>query len=454
MPQLTQDQFLLSEIDNQIIFDRYISPRSLRNSTSVTNPTALFLGGQPGSGKSGLAQYQLKQFADRGGVVLINSDALREYHPAFANLQRTDADRASFLVNPDTVIWQQKLINAAVGNKRNLLLDGTLGGNPAPILATMKRLRSAGYTIQVSVLAVPAEQSRLGIYRRYEDQLTIKGAGRWVGMETHNRVFNEIPQNLALFQQQLVVDQIHLYARPKGSGVPEELYSNTGIAGEWQAQPEALVRLKNYRERKLTEIEQTEHKYVTEKLLERMTLRGASQPFIDGFLATVNPPDYHARLATADDAQLYFEWANDPATRQQSFNSEPITWENHVTWFTRKLADPNALLLVFEVPSGDPIGQVRFEKRPDGEVIIGISLDAFFRGKGLASTLIRAGVGVCRERWGSPATAGHAIPISAYIKPENVASIRAFERAGFHFDHESRKFGVNALCLTFNIEQI
>ncbi|MBO0930727.1 GNAT family N-acetyltransferase [Fibrella aquatilis] len=158
----------------------------------------------------------------------------------------------------------------------------------------------------------------------------------------------------------------------------------------------------------------------------------------------VTPPPYHARLATPADAQLYFEWANDPVTRQQSFNSEPILWENHEAWFTRKLTDPNALMLVFEVQSGDPIGQVRFEKQADGEVVIGVSLDAYFRGKGLASTLIRAAVSQCQEQWGNT-------PIAAHIKPDNKASVRAFERAGFHFDHESRKFGVNALCLMFKV---
>lgn len=444
MPLLTQSQFILSKADNQAIFDRRIS-RLLRPSTPVTSPTALFLGGQPGSGKSSLAQFHLQQFADRGGVVLVNSDALREYHPAFAELQRTDADQASFLVNPDTVVWQQKLIGAAIENKRNLLLDGT----PAPILATMQRLREAGYAIHVSILAVPAEQSRLGIYKRYEDQLLLKGSGRWrsdvsVGMETHNRVFEEIPQNLALFRGQSVVDQIEIYARPKGSNSPQQLYNDTCVNGEWQAESAVVATLKKYREQALTTLERAAHEQSIHDILAQMTRRDASRVNVNDFLNAVSLPNHHARLATTDDIQIYFEWANDPATRQQSFNSEPISWENHVDWFARKVADPNALLLVFEVASGDPMGQVRFEKQADGEVIIGVSVDAYFRGKGLASMLIRNAVRECIEQWGN-------VPISAYIKPENKASVRAFERAGFHFDHESRKFGVEALCLQFNV---
>ena len=160
----------------------------------------------------------------------------------------------------------------------------------------------------------------------------------------------------------------------------------------------------------------------------------------------------HYRVATVNDTRLYFDWANDPDTRRQSFNSAPIGWEQHKVWFARKLTDPDALLLVFETVDGVPVGQVRFEKQADSDVIIGVSVDTAFRGRGLAAELIREACTVCRKKWNNPAP-GHNrqnVLISAYIKPENVASIRAFEKAGFANSHESRKFGVESVCLTLN----
>jgi RimJ/RimL family protein N-acetyltransferase len=145
------------------------------------------------------------------------------------------------------------------------------------------------------------------------------------------------------------------------------------------------------------------------------------------------------RRAQPADVQLYFNWANDPDTRQQSFNSDSISLETHVVWFTRKLNDPNALLLVFENETGKAVGQVRFERTPaansDEEIIIGISVDATQRGKGLARQLIEQGCAVCRELWG-------AVAIHAYIKPVNRASVRAFEQAGFRLSGESGKFAL------------
>jgi RimJ/RimL family protein N-acetyltransferase len=146
------------------------------------------------------------------------------------------------------------------------------------------------------------------------------------------------------------------------------------------------------------------------------------------------------RLATHEDSQLYFDWANDTDTRRQSFNSAPISLETHKAWFARKLADANALLLIFNNEAEEPVGQVRFERTID-EVIIGVSIDAHFRGQGLASELIKQGCTACRKQWGD-------ITIHAYIKPDNQASVRSFEKAGFTFSHESGKFGVQSLVYT------
>lgn len=146
------------------------------------------------------------------------------------------------------------------------------------------------------------------------------------------------------------------------------------------------------------------------------------------------------RPATLADAHLYFDWANDPITRKQSFSSDPISLEMHTAWFSRKLADSTALLLVFENEAGEPVGQIRFERKPvadlPDEIIVGISVDARFRGQGLASRIIAEGCEECRTQWG-------AITIHAYIKPDNQGSIRSFTKAGFAFSHESGKFGVS-----------
>ncbi|WP_338875977.1 GNAT family N-acetyltransferase [Spirosoma sp. SC4-14] len=143
------------------------------------------------------------------------------------------------------------------------------------------------------------------------------------------------------------------------------------------------------------------------------------------------------RKAQPSDVQLYFDWANDLETRQQSFNSREIPLETHTAWFTKKLTDPDALLLLFEDEQHKAVGQVRFERKHEtdmpAEIIVGVSVDARVRGQGFASQIITQGCEACKEQWG-------AVTIHAYIKADNQGSVRSFQKAGFKFSHGSGKF--------------
>ncbi|WP_250644835.1 zeta toxin family protein [Capnocytophaga endodontalis] len=52
----------------------------LRGVFSQENPIAFILGGQPASGKSGLAKAILRQFPDKD-FLFVNGDIYREFHP-------------------------------------------------------------------------------------------------------------------------------------------------------------------------------------------------------------------------------------------------------------------------------------------------------------------------------------------------------------------------------------
>ena len=57
------------------------------------------------------------------------------------------------------------------------------------------------------------------------------------------------------------------------------------------------------------------------------------------------------REATSSDVDLIFTWANDPEGRRFSFHHEPIPYEDHVNWFTRKLSDDTCRIYI--VCAGD-----------------------------------------------------------------------------------------------------
>ncbi len=136
------------------------------------------------------------------------------------------------------------------------------------------------------------------------------------------------------------------------------------------------------------------------------------------------------------DCALLFAWANDPRTRLYSIHSEPIAWETHVAWFQRRQGDSACLLFIAEDEGNTPIGQIRFDLCGN-EAEVGISLDTRQRGKGYGASLITEGIA---------ALAKHTTvqTVHAWIKPENLASQRAFERAGFSNQGPQQR---NGLCL-------
>lgn len=96
---------------------------------------------------------------------------------------------------------------------------------------------------------------------------------------------------------------------------------------------------------------------------------------------------------------------------------------------------------MYIVESGDdvPIGQVRFEIKPGVVAEVNLSIAAEWRGRGLAAKVLQLACDAYRG-CGSETLVAH-------IRPENRASVRAFERAGFTRAGVERVGGYEALRL-------
>ena len=143
------------------------------------------------------------------------------------------------------------------------------------------------------------------------------------------------------------------------------------------------------------------------------------------------------RSAKAADEALLLHWANDPQVRINSFSPDPIPPEIHHYWFHKGLEDPNRLLLISSTPDGCPIGQIRFDRQPASpqadvtEASVDISLDPCARGHRLAAELVRLGLQVLEQHWGS------SVNVVAEVLSSNTSSNSCFASAGFKLDPES-----------------
>lgn len=133
-----------------------------------------------------------------------------------------------------------------------------------------------------------------------------------------------------------------------------------------------------------------------------------------------------------EDAKNVWLWRNDLATRIMSGNSAPISWTDHVNWFSTVLDGPGQTLLIValrtssKTPGGEPIADVRFDvvsEQTDCRMV-SLHLRPDCRGHGLGRHVLLAACQSFFEEKGQ-----HIL--RAEIHPDNIASLRVFSSLGF-----------------------
>jgi len=129
------------------------------------------------------------------------------------------------------------------------------------------------------------------------------------------------------------------------------------------------------------------------------------------------------RKVEITDINDMFEWRNHPDIRKNFFNQELLSWDEHEKWFIAKLKDPDAAVYMAYYKK-EKIGTIRFEAN-ESAIKTSVMLNPLFLGKGLGSQVIKMGV----KRFIMEKNPD--MQIIAEIKKDNVASTKAFEKAGF-----------------------
>ena len=146
------------------------------------------------------------------------------------------------------------------------------------------------------------------------------------------------------------------------------------------------------------------------------------------------------RAVRDEDCKLLWVWRNDPEVKASAFESAVIPWYRHVAWFARRKKDSNCHMYIVLDRDDLPIGQVRLDIRADGSAETDVSIARAYRGRSYAAEAIEL-------------ASAHLFRITsvtrivAIVRPENMASIRTFENAGFVHRGTQRTKGVDAVKL-------
>ena len=172
------------------------------------NPKVALLGGQPGAGKSGLENMvNIKK-----NYVSISGDDYREYHPRFKEINLEYGREASKYTQQWAAEITEKLIKELRKEKYNLIIEGTLRTAELP-LKEANAFKKAGYKVELNVVIVKPEKSRLGTLERYEAMLKQGKVPRMTPKEHHDLVVNNIGNNLEIIYNSKAFDNIKLFDR-------------------------------------------------------------------------------------------------------------------------------------------------------------------------------------------------------------------------------------------------
>ena len=129
------------------------------------------------------------------------------------------------------------------------------------------------------------------------------------------------------------------------------------------------------------------------------------------------------RRACFQDAELLWQWANDPSVRANSFHPEPILLDEHLEWYKEKLTSSDTRIWILEL-NQVPVAQIRYDRVNTDTAEISFSVVSEHRGRGLGtrSLVLTSGM-VCREL-GVKRLRGR-------VFSSNDASVRVFTKAGF-----------------------
>ncbi|MFH1846283.1 MAG: UDP-2,4-diacetamido-2,4,6-trideoxy-beta-L-altropyranose hydrolase [Candidatus Omnitrophota bacterium] len=148
------------------------------------------------------------------------------------------------------------------------------------------------------------------------------------------------------------------------------------------------------------------------------------------------------RAVDQKDCRDMWTWRNRPEARKWSFSKEVIGFEDHKKWFERKLKDNKVRMYIAENFSGGKIGHIRFDEI-FSEAMVSIHLNPQYYGRGFGSKVIKKATetflkGNCRTN-----------EIVAEINSDNIASKKAFGRAGYKFSKSILRKGAHTDIFKF-----
>jgi len=189
----------------------------------VERPKLVFVVGQPGAGKSKLTPLINRQLGYN--AVASDIDVIRSLHKNY-QLVNTEAPEELYRALIPAIDKADKELRAyCIQSKLNVIYEGTMRATQGYVdMAEM--FRSAGYDIEVAVMAVPELESYGSSILRYATDLMSNNSPRWVIKEAHDAAYENLIVTLREFEKRGLATRASVYRRGHDKqGTPVRIYS-------------------------------------------------------------------------------------------------------------------------------------------------------------------------------------------------------------------------------------
>lgn len=240
----------------EAILHEMIIPQVISDMRPQEVKAAFIMGGQPGSGKSACARELLKA---NTGLVYINGDDLRAYHPKYYLYLKEDEIQTADVTQAVCNLWIEGLIRECIQQDLSFVVEGTMRKKEVPF-NTARMLRDAGYYINLAVLSVPYEVSLHSLMYRYEELKRLGLPARFTRKESHDEAFQNIEGALEALIRSELFDRLYLFKRCAG-GFEQSTFESEQKENIMQEFREGRGHIAENREKQMSLVDKMENDF-------------------------------------------------------------------------------------------------------------------------------------------------------------------------------------------------
>ncbi len=200
-----------SAVDMDRIWNEDILP-TIEGVAVSGDPCTVFVGGQPGAGKTRAVHMILDMGLHEGTLLPVNGDDLRQYHPDYDRLCDEDPLSMPIQTAEASAEWIRRTMAYSTANRISTIVEGTWR-NASTVLDEASNAKLNGRTTHAIVLAVPPVLSRIAILERYYRDRSVGLPSRWTPTSAHENTVRNLASTVRLIAGSPLIDRFTVIDR-------------------------------------------------------------------------------------------------------------------------------------------------------------------------------------------------------------------------------------------------